>query len=126
MRLLAETVVVCASAAFSASCGRGPAPVVHAAGGDPQPASALPVSHEVRLTGIVQAVHFFTVQVPQVMGQGGTVTLTKIIANGVRVKTGDLLAEFDRTQELDNARDAQRQVRRSIASGGAAPGPKPG
>jgi HlyD family secretion protein len=110
MRLLAETVLLCAAVAFSASCGRNPAPVVYAAGGDPKPttATAAPsASHEVRLTGIVQAVHFFTVQVPQVMGQGGTVTLTKIIANGVRVKTGDLLAEFDRTQELDNARDAR-------------------
>ena len=66
-----------------------------------------PVHHEVRLTGTVQAVHFFTVQVPQIGGQGGRVTLTKIIANGVRVKTGDLLAEFDRTTELDNAREAQ-------------------
>ena len=34
-------------------------------------------------------------------------TLTRIIANGISVKTGDILAEFDRTQELDNARDAK-------------------
>jgi multidrug resistance efflux pump len=61
----------------------------------------------VRLTGTVQAVHFFTFQVPQIGGQNGRVTLTTIIANGVRVKSGDVLAEFDRTQELDNARDAK-------------------
>ncbi|MGA2576008.1 MAG: efflux RND transporter periplasmic adaptor subunit, partial [Bryobacteraceae bacterium] len=60
-----------------------------------------------RLTGTVQAVHFFTFQVPQIGGQNGRVTLTTIIANGVRVKSGDVLAEFDRTQELDNARDAK-------------------
>ena len=80
---------------------------MHAAGGDPQPANRTPARHEVRLTGTVQAVHFFTFQVPQIGGQNGRVTLTTIIANGVRVKSGDVLAEFDRTQELDNARDAK-------------------
>ena len=83
--------------------------MVHAAapGAGVQPASRAPARHEVRLTGTIQAVHFFTVQVPQMRGQGGQVTLTRIIANGVRVKTGDVLAEFDRTTELDNARDAK-------------------
>src|ERR1019366_9552028 len=105
MQLSGKTVLWCAAFAFSTSCGRGPAPVVHvvhAAGADPQLANHTPTRHEVRLTGTIQAVHFFTVQTPQIGGQGGRVTLTKIIANGVRVKTGDLLAEFDRTQELDN------------------------
>src|ERR1035438_4698562 len=93
MQLSGKTVLWCALFAL--------AQVVHAAG-----------AHEVRLTGTVQAVRFFTVQVPQIGGQGGRVTLTKIIANGVRVKSGDLLAEFDRTQELDNARDAQGKIDR--------------
>jgi multidrug resistance efflux pump len=74
-----------------------------AAAAEPQPAPR----HEVRLTGVIQAVHYFTVLVPQLGGQGGRVTLTRIIANGVLVKSGDVLAEFDRTQELDNARDAK-------------------
>jgi HlyD family secretion protein len=113
MRLSGKTVLWCALFAFSASCGRSPAPVVHAAaaGADPQPAvkpaSQPAARHEIRLNGTIQAVHVFTVQVPQMRGKGGQVTLTKIIANGVRVKTGDVLAEFDRTQELDNARDAK-------------------
>lgn len=111
MRLPARTALLCPLIAFCSSCGRAPAPVVHAAGTEPKPVTRAPVvqdaRHEVRLTGTVQAVHFFTVQVPQVMGQGGTVTLTRVIPNGVRVKVGDLLAEFDRTQELDNARDAK-------------------
>jgi multidrug resistance efflux pump len=55
----------------------------------------------------VVAVRFFTVQVPQITGQGGRVTLTRLIPNGSRVKTGDLLADFDRTTQMDNARDAQ-------------------
>jgi multidrug resistance efflux pump len=34
-------------------------------------------------------------------------TLTKIIPNGTRVKEGDLMAIFDSTQQVDQARDAQ-------------------
>jgi multidrug resistance efflux pump len=94
MQLFGKTVLWCALFAFCASC-------------EAQPANHAAARHEVRLTGTVQAVHFFTVQVPQIGGQNGRVTLTRIIANGVRVKSGDLLAEFDRTQELDNARDAK-------------------
>jgi HlyD family secretion protein len=105
MQLSGKTALWCALVAVSTSCGRSPAPilhldpVVHAASADPH--------HEVRLTGTIQAVHYFTVVTPQIGGQGGRVTLTKIIASGVRVKAGDLLAEFDRTTELDNARDAK-------------------
>ena len=89
MRLSVKTVLWCALSAFAAT----------AAGADPHAAPR----HEIRLTGTIQAVHFFTVQVPP----GGQVTLTKIIANGVLVKTGDVIAEFDRTTELDNARNAK-------------------
>jgi HlyD family secretion protein len=106
MQLSAKTGLWCALFAFSASCGRSPAPVVHAAAAE-KPASQPPARHEVRLTGTIQAVHVFTVQVPQIWGVGGQVTLTKIIANGVLVKTGDVLAEFDRTTEVDNARNAK-------------------
>lgn len=34
-------------------------------------------------------------------------TLTKLIPTGAAVKEGDILAEFDRTKQIDNARDAQ-------------------
>jgi len=61
----------------------------------------------VRATGTVQASHVFMVQVPQISGQGGRMTLTRLVPNGVRVKQGDTLAEFDRTKQLDDARDAQ-------------------
>jgi multidrug resistance efflux pump len=97
MQLSGRTVLWCALFALVISCGRAEA----------QPATKPAPHHEVRLTGTVQAVHFFTVVTPQIGGQGGRVTLTRIIASGARVKNGDLLAEFDRTQELDNARDAK-------------------
>jgi len=102
-----EGALLCALFAFAASCGRGPAPITHAATVNPLSARSPAHGHEVRLTGTIQAVHFFTVQVPQMSGQGGRVTLTKLIANGAPVKTGDLLAEFDRTKQMDDAREAQ-------------------
>jgi HlyD family secretion protein len=70
------------------------------------PTSA-PVKRQVRATGTVEAEHVFTVQVPQITGQGGKMTLTRLTANGIRVNQGDTLAEFDRTLQLDNAQDAE-------------------
>jgi multidrug efflux pump subunit AcrA (membrane-fusion protein) len=55
----------------------------------------------------VEAVNALTIRVPQIEGQGGDMTLTKLIPGGAEVKTGDMLAEFDRTKEVDNAREAQ-------------------
>src|SRR5579864_4759823 len=59
----------------------------------------------VRSNGTVQAVHALTVRVPQIHGQGVDMTLTKLIPTWVSVKEGDVLAEFDRTKEVDNARE---------------------
>ena len=70
-------------------------------------ASATPVARQVRLTGTVEAVHYSKVLVPAIYGQGGSLTLTHLIPNGSRVKEGDPIAEFDATQQADNARDAQ-------------------
>jgi len=61
----------------------------------------------VRSNGTVQAVHAVTIRVPQIHGGGGDMTLTKLIPTGAAVKEGDVLAEFDRTKQLDDARDAQ-------------------
>ncbi len=61
----------------------------------------------VRVSGTVEAVRSVTVQVPSIAGQGGNLTLAKLIANGVVVHPGDLLAEFDRTDQLKLAREAQ-------------------
>ncbi len=61
----------------------------------------------VRVSGTVEAVRSVTVQVPFIQGQGGNVTLAKLVQNGVTVKPGDLLAEFDRTDQLKLAREAE-------------------
>lgn len=73
----------------------------------------VPTQHRrgaVRLTGTVRAVRFHVVVVPQVAGAGGRLTLTRIVRSGARVEKGDILAEFDITQQLEQARDAQAKL----------------
>lgn len=61
----------------------------------------------VRLNGTIRAVRAYTIQVPRIQGQGGNLTLIKLIPNGATVSKGDSLAEFDDTAELKALRDAQ-------------------
>src|SRR5437868_3071670 len=86
------------------SCSRSTPPVAHAA--EPL-ANTARAKREIRLTGILEAVHSSKILVPQIWGQGGPMTLTKLIPNGSRVKAGDLVAVFDGTQQVDQARDAE-------------------
>jgi HlyD family secretion protein len=64
----------------------------------------------IRSTGTISAVHVFNVLVPTINGSGVKLTLTKIIPNGTMVHEGDILAEFDRTQQFDDARDAKAKI----------------
>lgn len=64
----------------------------------------------IRATGVVQAARAFTVQVPQIQGQGGRLTLVRLVPSGALVKEGDLLAEFDTTQQVDAARELEAKV----------------
>jgi multidrug resistance efflux pump len=68
------------------------------------------LEREIRLTGIVLAVHSSKIQVPQIYGDGSPLTLTKLIANGSMVKEGDTLATFDATSQMDKARDASAKA----------------
>jgi HlyD family secretion protein len=63
--------------------------------------------HELRVTGLIQAVHSVKMMVPQIQGQFAQMTLTRLIPNGNRVQRGDLVATFDPAQQLDAARDAK-------------------
>jgi multidrug efflux pump subunit AcrA (membrane-fusion protein) len=75
-----------------------------AAAGRSAPADDAPrTRRELRLTGIVEATHSYKVTVPQIIGQNGRLTLTRLIANGSRVKEGDVIAEFDPTQQFESA-----------------------
>jgi len=87
------------------SCTRPVPPVAHAAStGAPESSRA---RRELRLTGTVEAVRSSKVLVPQMAGQGGPMTLTKLIPIGSIVKEGDLVATFDSTAQADAARTAQ-------------------
>ena len=68
--------------------------------------AAADTSRTLRVTGVVQAVTSVDLRVPLIEGQGGNLTLTRLVQNGTRVHAGDLLAEFDATSEIRLARDA--------------------
>lgn len=83
---------------------------VHAAESDERPARVS--KRDVRATGTIQAVRAFTVQVPQISGQlqqsnNGRLTLIKLVPNGTLVNKEDVLAEFDRTAQLDASLEAK-------------------
>jgi HlyD family secretion protein len=64
----------------------------------------------IRATGTIQALRVSNVQVPQLRGPGGRLTLIRLIPNGSRVKPGDVVAEFDRIQQLEDAREARAKM----------------
>ncbi|MGJ5816439.1 HlyD family secretion protein [Paludibaculum fermentans] len=103
-----------AASLFLAACSRQTvAPTVAAAASSTIPTETANAPGEIRATGKVKAVREFTVQVPQIAGltgQSSRLTVTKIIASGSKVEAGDVLAEFDQTQQLDNAREAQAKL----------------
>jgi len=63
-----------------------------------------------RLKGMTAAVEARSIQAPLLAGQQvGTLTITRLIPSGTRVKKGDLLVEFDRQAQLRDAIDKQAQ-----------------
>jgi HlyD family secretion protein len=64
----------------------------------------------VRATGTIRAVHVANIQVPSIRGPSGRLTLTRIIPTGTRVQPGDVLAEFDATQQFEDAREAHAKA----------------
>lgn len=88
------------------SCSRTAPPTAQAASPAPVTTTASG-KREIRITGIVEAVHSSKVLVPQIFGPGGPMTLTRLIRNGSQVKEGDVIATFDATNQIDQARDAQ-------------------
>ena len=107
MSRLARTIVVACLPLLFASCTRTSVPTIQAASTAPSPESGQRVKREIRITGLIQAVHSIKILVPQIQGQFSTMTLTQLIANGAHVKEGDLIATFDATQQTDAARDAK-------------------
>ena len=91
-----------------AGCGGRQAPA-NAAPEASQPAAAeSPVRPRgVRTIGTIAAQRITPVQVPRISGQGGMMTLVKLVPNGSVVHIGDLVAEFDSTAQIKSQRDAQ-------------------
>ena len=106
MREFVRHLGVAVCAIWLASCGRSAAPVAEAASVNPAP-EAPALHREIRLTGALDAVRSSKIVVPTLYGSNGQMTLTRLIPNGSRVKEGDLIAQFDPTQQLDNIRDTQ-------------------
>jgi multidrug resistance efflux pump len=64
----------------------------------------------VRATGIIRALEWQMIRVPQISGSGVRFTLTQVIPNGSKVGKGDILIEFDRVSLLDDERDAKAKL----------------
>src|SRR5271168_1668638 len=105
--LIATLALACALVTVLAAmgCGRSVVPETHAATISPAMSAVVepPAHRQVRATGTIEAIRSFTVQTPQIAGQGGQLTLTALAPNGAKVAAGDVLAEFDRTAQLDAA-----------------------
>ena len=104
-----------ASTAASASEGAAPAGRAVVARKD--------VSHALRLHGTVEAQNAVAIVVPRILGQNiNALVVTRLVANGSRVKAGDLVVEFDRQAQLNLAlekkaefRDLEGQVKKKQA-----------
>ena len=66
-----------------------------------------------RLTGIIESVRYHNVIAPRLVGVtgpgGSTLIITRLARNGVQVKQGDLLVEFDRQSQLKAAFDKRAE-----------------
>ncbi|MGB6686824.1 MAG: HlyD family efflux transporter periplasmic adaptor subunit [Terracidiphilus sp.] len=80
--------------------------------GDTPQSFARPVAAQqtLRLKGMTAAVAARSIMAPLIAGQQvGTLTITKLVTSGTRVKKGDLLVEFDRLAQLRDFVDKQAQ-----------------
>ena len=123
----AAVAVVCAVVLAACSGANAPARNEPATS---SPATAAPGgaarSLTVRWTGLLEAVRSTRVTVPQVTGPTFRMTLTRIVPNGATVAKGDVIAEFDPLEQLDQARqssakfdDLSHQVRQRQADNAA-------
>lgn len=72
--------------------------------------SSVSTTNTLRATGTVQALQSFSIRVPQISGLTSRVTLTFLIPNGSKVTKDQVLAEFDRTAILDEARETEAKL----------------
>jgi HlyD family secretion protein len=79
-----------------------------------------------RMTGLVESIHFYNVAAPRLIGAtapgSNTLIITKLMPSGAQVVPGQLLVEFDRQNQLKAAtdrrsehRDLEEQIRKKRA-----------
>ena len=108
--------LVLALGLLSTSCSRTPPTAVTQS--KPAPAPVPPSSYLspvtghriVRATGLIRALEWQMIRVPQISGSGVRFTLTRVVPNGSKVSKGDILIEFDRVSLLDDERDAKAKL----------------
>ena len=86
----------------------GPANAVEATE-ETAPRSPSSNRREIRASGTIQAVRYLVVQSPRITGKGTRLTLVQLVPNGALVQKGDLLAEFDPTDQMEAGRLAEAQ-----------------
>lgn len=87
-------------------CDTPPAQTTHAAAKTGTATDTAP-RRRIRATGTIQALRVHSVQAPYLAGSNVRMVLTGLIPNGARVKQGEVLAEFDITQQRDTGREAE-------------------
>ncbi len=82
--------------------------------------SGIPVGSQVvepslRLKGTTEAIQSRGILAPALSGQQtGSLTITKLIATGSRVKRGDVLVEFDRQAQIKDSLDKQAEYNKIV------------
>ena len=73
------------------------------------------VAPSLRLKGTTEAIHARSILVPELSGQQvGSLTITRLVAAGTRVKRGDLLVEFDRQGQIRDFLDKQAEYNKFV------------
>jgi len=107
LAILATALVVAAvlAAVFLYTKSKAPSSIAQSSRG---PAVA---EQTLRLKGLTSAVEARSIMAPLIAGQQvSTLTITKLVASGTRVKQGDLLVEFDRQAQARDFIDKQSQA----------------
>jgi HlyD family secretion protein len=103
------------AALIAAGCAREAIRPAQGAGEETAPPASVRVERRhfirtVRLHGTVEATQSSSVIAPRLAGQAvSSMIITKLIANGARVREGDGLVEFDRQNQLKNVLDRQAE-----------------
>jgi len=105
-RLLYRTLTVLCCTALTACSGSGTAERVEPAVEAASLQADAPRSRTVRLTGTLEAVRSTRVVAPALTGPTPRMTLTRLVPNGSRVEAGEIVAEFDPLEQIDQARQA--------------------